>query len=154
MYFYLIYTSLSRKPLPVNDLLLLLEQSQRNNAALEITGLLLYMDTLLLERPAGRFIQMLEGPETVVRMMYERICTDSRHRGVLLLTTGTTERRHFERWSMGFQNFNLTGTEIQPGFMRLNDELFRHEPFTHSDEPLNYLKAFYQINDKDIGVVP
>jgi len=43
----------------------LLESSRRYNADHHITGLLLYS--------AGRYVQVLGGPEAAVRMLYDRI---------------------------------------------------------------------------------
>lgn len=142
MCFYLVYTSLSRKLMSAEELLSLLKQSRSNNIEAGITGLLLYMEPLF----EGRFIQMLEGPETEVRKMFDTITTDHRHRGILLLSSGIAERRQFNDWSMGFRSFDAKEIENNPGFTELSEQLFKGPPFLHAEEPVNYLKAFYNIN--------
>jgi hypothetical protein len=125
------------------NLVSLLEQSRSNNIEVGITGLLLYMDTLL----GGRFIQMLEGSETEVRKMFDTIIADDRHRGVLLLSSGNADHRQFDYWSMGFRSFDAKEIENNPGFTELSKQLFKGPPFLQAEEPVNYLKAFYNINN-------
>lgn len=71
----------------------LLETSRRNNAKLEISGMLLYAD--------GNFIQYIEGPEANVGALYDRIATDPRHRNLTVLSEGETDSRRFPDWAMG-----------------------------------------------------
>lgn len=81
--------------LPTDDQLVdLLAQAQRRNAASGVTGLLLYHD--------GAFIQALEGDRDAVEHTYERIKADPRHQRVRTLTLGARERRDFPDWAMGF----------------------------------------------------
>lgn len=63
------------------------------NAALGITGVLLYSN--------GLFLQCLEGPPEHVDATYAKICLDSRHGEIVLLQSIDTDERHFERWMMG-----------------------------------------------------
>ncbi len=46
------------------------------------------------------FVQVLEGPEGVVRPLFEHIATDARHDDVALLDAGTVAGPVFERWAM------------------------------------------------------
>jgi|tagenome__1003787_1003787.scaffolds.fasta_scaffold19962015_2 hypothetical protein len=66
--------------------------ARKNNRQLDITGALLTND--------GDFAQTLEGDETAVRDLYERIRRDTRHEDVVLLETQTVSDRTFGRWAM------------------------------------------------------
>ncbi len=70
----------------------ILQQSRHNNAVDGITGLLWIHD--------GRFLQVLEGPETSVAETYARIAADPRHRDVRILSDRSVETREFGYWSM------------------------------------------------------
>jgi hypothetical protein len=147
MYFYLVYISVARKPMSESELLGLLEQSRGNNFKLHITGLLVYMETVFSGQIEGRFIQMLEGPEAVVRIIFDRIKTDERHHGVLLLTTGIADTRQFEQWSMAFKSFDAATAKNAPGFSELTRHLFSNTPFMYPNNAVSYLLTFYHINN-------
>ena len=66
--------------------------ARRRNRELGVTG-------ALLTAPDG-FAQVLEGEETTVRALYERISRDPRHERVSLLEAGPVEGRVFGRWAM------------------------------------------------------
>ena len=72
----------------------ILGQSNRNNAAQGITGLLMY----------GRrqFFQVLEGQRVAVEALLERLLKDPRHRSVTLLHEAEVSDRTFSDWSMGY----------------------------------------------------
>ena len=72
----------------------ILRVARVNNAARGITGALLLYD--------GWFAQVLEGPESAVRAIFDRIADDKRHNGVELLDQGPVEKRVFERWAMAY----------------------------------------------------
>jgi hypothetical protein len=57
-----------------------------------VTGALLILD--------DRFVQTLEGPESVVRDLYAKISKDKRHEHVELLESGDVSSRVFGRWAM------------------------------------------------------
>ncbi len=51
---------------------------------------------------AGSFLQVLEGPEEHIAIIYRSIERDPRHRDLRLLRREQIDRREFEDWSMGF----------------------------------------------------
>lgn len=69
---------------------------ERHNARSGITGVLVY--------DRGRFVQMLEGPETAVDGIYARICQDTRHADITLLLKEPAGKRLFQDWAMAFAN--------------------------------------------------
>ena len=106
--FSLVYVSSATLPFSGEDLRALLATCRKNNAALGITGMLLYKD--------GNFMQVLEGDEGAVRGLYARIEADSRHRGEITLQEGFTEGRQFPDWSMGFRDLNAPEERSTPGY--------------------------------------
>ena len=88
-----VYGSTTPTVLDREELLEILRVSRRNNAAVGVTGALLYAD--------GNVMQVLEGPAPAVEATYDRIARDPRHRRVLPLVRGVVEARSFPDWSMG-----------------------------------------------------
>lgn len=76
-------------------LLELLSESQKRNAARDITGLLLHSD--------GNIIQIIEGPVDTVKALYAKIAKDARHRGVTLMSSKAIQARDFPHYKMGFK---------------------------------------------------
>ena len=91
----------------------ILATSRHNNAADDISGLLLFHD--------GNFFQVLEGPEEKVVACYNRIRQDSRHTGCIVMLSGEIEARNFASWDMGFIPFaDLDGNQ-QKSFIDIRD---------------------------------
>lgn len=86
-YIQVVYVSSAPHPFKRDELLLLVEKAQSFNAASGITGMLLHK--------RGDFMQVLEGPESVVRTLMSKIAQDPRHSGVLTLLDRTVDARHF-----------------------------------------------------------
>lgn len=107
MYF-LAYVSSACSPFAPAELVALLEKSRRNNAALGITGMLLYKD--------GNFMQILEGEEQPVRALSAKIGRDPRHSGVVTLLQGQAPEREFSDWSMGFRDLSDPNAAPVPGY--------------------------------------
>ncbi|MFC6773320.1 BLUF domain-containing protein [Methylobacterium gregans] len=79
----------------------ILAASQRNNAAVGVTGALMFN--------AGAFAQVLEGPQDGVEATFERIQCDPRHGDVTVLQCGVVESRTFANWSMAFVGQSRAG---------------------------------------------
>lgn len=82
----------------------ILTTSQRNNAAVGITGALLFNK--------GAFAQVLEGPQHSVEETFERIQQDVRHGEVTVLQCGLFETRGFANWSMAFVGRSTRGQAL------------------------------------------
>jgi len=90
----IIYLSSSVKYLNGEEIESLLVQSRKKNLENDITGVLMYID--------GDFLQIIEGPNTAMKDLFESIKKDPRHKGIItILNTEITERQ-FPKWSMGF----------------------------------------------------
>ena len=84
------------------------------NSTVAITGLLM--------SNFEYFFQILEGPDLLVRMLYEKIRQDIRHVDINLIVEEKVDHRLFPDWSMGYltlpleepQNFNDDWTKLTP----------------------------------------
>ena len=89
----LLYLSQSIKTITEQQILDILQSSQRNNSANEITGVLIH--------GGGLFMQILEGAENKVLPLYIRILEDRRHSNSRLIHISPASERMFNKWSMG-----------------------------------------------------
>lgn len=107
---HVVYTSAAAVEFGQADLFELLKFAREKNAKAGVTGILLFY--------SGSFFQVLEGPESAVRQIYERISKDSRHSKMLKIIEEPVERRDFENWTMGFANVKIKDLKSIAG---LND---------------------------------
>lgn len=69
-----------------------------------VTGLLCYRDM--------SFVQFLEGDESVIHTLYEKIQKDVRHSGFITMLDRPIENRIFDKWYMALRNVDdFTGEE-------------------------------------------
>jgi Sensors of blue-light using FAD len=90
----LVYASAGRHPFSPKELTELLTKARGNNQGLGVSGLLLYH--------RGSFLQVLEGEESVVTPLYDKIAKDPRHHRCIVIKRETVVKRSFADWSMGF----------------------------------------------------
>lgn len=161
------YVSRSNEPMSAERLLQLLLQCRENNAAIGVTGMLLYANQT--------FLQVIEGEDEVVNGLIDTILQDPRHAQVQLLSRKPIQSRQYADWTMGFEevtdaalkdvaglknfaasNFNfdyLTGNEPvvaslmdhfrEPCFDELIGEVFA------KDKVIDHLKnALAQVRDQ------
>jgi hypothetical protein len=132
---YLTYLSTAATRFKQSDLKGLLEVSRRGNAAVGVTGLLLYRD--------GYFLQYLEGPEETVRKTYERIKGDQRHHSARLIGSGRLEGRVFPAWWMGYKNLAGIRAANTDGYSECLQPAFR--PSGEGDPAERLVKLFYEL---------
>lgn len=102
----LVYGSSSIAPVSTEVLASILQSSRRNNAAVGVTGALLYDD--------GCFLQVLEGEPDAVAGVFSRVLRDDRHRRMLTLLDRVVPERTFPEWSMGLIDVDaLSGPDRQ-----------------------------------------
>jgi len=89
----LTYASRTTRILGPSDVKDILQASQRNNAAVGVTGALCLAN--------GIFLQQLEGDRNVVNQVYNRILLDNRHKDTAILDFSEISSRHFGNWNMG-----------------------------------------------------
>ncbi|MCB2407763.1 BLUF domain-containing protein [Hymenobacter lucidus] len=93
--YHLVYQSNVTAPMSEAELEALLVQARAWNHSHDLTGVLLYCDS--------NIIQVLEGPEDEVEYIFGRIEQDLRHYDVTKLADGPVQERNFAQWSMGFR---------------------------------------------------
>ena len=91
----LVDISTAREVLSTASLGELLRVSRANNAAFDVTGLLVV--------GVRRFLQALEGPALSVDATFERIKRDPRHFATVILSRKDVDDRQFGMWAMGHQ---------------------------------------------------
>ena len=108
MLHFLVYVSSATTAFSRAELDDILEISRRNNASLDVSGMLLYKD--------GNLMQVLEGEESTVRSLYSRIAQDPRHRGLMVLLEGPREEREYAGWTMAFRDLESPESRAVPGY--------------------------------------
>lgn len=108
-----IYLSNSSRGFSADQIAQILEVSRRNNAAEDITGLLVCHDDC--------FFQTLEGPHDAVRARFARISRDTRHAGVLVLNDAPAAQRAFPHWRMGFATPDILGDTAREALLSLHE---------------------------------
>ncbi len=94
----IVYVSTARADLGEADIEQIVETAARNNALRDLTGMLMYAD--------GQFMQMLEGEETVIDALLDKLRLDPRHHDLTVLERAAIENRSFADWSMGFKRLD------------------------------------------------
>ncbi len=93
--YHLIYESQAMGEFGEAELAALLHRGRAHNQANGISG-------VLVHTPDGRFLQVLEGPQTAVRHLYYHvILSDTRHFHCQVLGEGFCAQRSFAGWAMG-----------------------------------------------------
>ena len=100
----LLYASRAAEPLTPEVIDSILTTSRKTNPALGVTGLLCHSDEI--------FMQVLEGGRDAVNQLYRRICSDSRHRDVIVLHHEEITERRFSGWTMGQVNLERVNPSI------------------------------------------
>jgi hypothetical protein len=91
---HLAYVSTSRRELSIKCISDLLEVGRKSNKEHGITGMLLYKN--------GTFMQVIEGLESDIHLLFLNIQQDSRHIDINLLSIEPIPHRSFSEWSMEF----------------------------------------------------
>lgn len=81
----------------------LLACARRNNAAIGVTGALLFSRDC--------FAQVLEGPMVAVNQVFERIQMDDRHSEVIVLLAEQGASRRFPDWAMAYAGEDAAARE-------------------------------------------
>lgn len=88
----LTYVSQAPHPPTSDELDRILEVSQRNNARLDVTG--------VLQCDGTTYAQTLEGDVDAVASLFGRISTDRRHSSVTILRSSAIPMRRYAEWRM------------------------------------------------------
>lgn len=117
----------------------ILSRSQQNNAADDITGLLLLVE--------NRFIQLLEGPSEAVGNCMSRIRSDSRNTGFRLILDRKSAGRLFSGWNMYFLNPSPADIKNRTGLTELTDlSLFTRNPDLAGNLAIRLMESYARLS--------
>ncbi|UOG76528.1 BLUF domain-containing protein [Hymenobacter tibetensis] len=136
---HIVYQSYAVGQPATSELRTLLKQARINNAALGVTGLLLYSH--------GSFLQVLEGEVEVVQEIYAKIKVDYRHTRVITLADGYIQKRFFTDWSMGFQELSGDDFVRLTGYINPYRSSFLDAHLPEIDEDMLVLLKSFVLND-------
>lgn len=89
----LLYFSQATHVISEKQIVDILHSSRKNNAILDITGVLIH--------GGGLFMQVLEGREQAVIRLYAKMLDDRRHENCRIIYISPASERIFQGWSMG-----------------------------------------------------
>ncbi|MEN0053723.1 MAG: BLUF domain-containing protein [Mucilaginibacter sp.] len=131
---YIVYVSTAVRLLTELELLELLNVARDKNKKHNVTGMLLYCE--------GTFMQVIEGDEASVDLIYNAIERDVRHKNIIKLGNDKIDQRNFPDWSMAFASVNSETLQEIEGYLSspLNNST-GNEHIT-----VNMLKTFVDSN--------
>ncbi|KTR96114.1 hypothetical protein NS220_03295 [Microbacterium testaceum] len=109
------YSSTAASDFGERELDELLASSRAANLSRDLSGMLLFR--------GNRFLQVLEGPESLVRELIDRIRRDPRHRDMRVLVDEEIEQRRFADWTMGYESLKMPQNAAPEGFRDSFDDL-------------------------------
>ena len=101
----MVYYSEAQKEFSEQELIDLLTLANRHNKAKGITGCLIYAN--------NKFMQILEGEESVVRDLYQRIEKDPRHKNIITLVNMLVNNKMFPDWGMAFKYLDSSSMKLE-----------------------------------------
>ena len=130
----IIYFSNATHLMSQEDLIHLLLQCRKNNPPLKLTGMLLYR--------AGFFLQVLEGPQESIKLIYSKILKDKRHNKLSLLTFRKIPNRSFSEWCMGFVALDKRCEQLEEFFDLLNRNMLDNKTAECKQSVYSIFKEF------------
>lgn len=105
----IIYASRALHDFPDQELVELLLRARATNEEHDVTGMLVYA--------ARSFLQLFEGEDDDVELVWDRIRMDDRHTDLRVLADGPATSREYGDWSMGFEHLDALELErTLPGY--------------------------------------
>ncbi len=137
--YHLSYVSTGCDCLKYEDIKSILESSNKNNAEIEITGILVYCNK--------HFFQIIEGEKQDVLELYEKIAIDRRHDNIIKIQEAERDIRQFNNWSMAFKSYNkelstLDDFNLEQFYSYINDQI----KISQNDVSLKVLADFFDLN--------
>ncbi|MCX6212778.1 BLUF domain-containing protein [Spirosoma sp.] len=131
----IVYRSHSSELLDENNLATVLLHSRCHNKKAGITGVLLFLH--------GQIIQVLEGDQHELSLLYDRIQRDKRHTNVTTLVSQSVNQRLFSSWNMGYKTLTTSQLEEFNVIVDLNNK----KAFNLNQQSiLDLIQAFYNTN--------
>lgn len=142
--YHLLYQSQAMGEFGAPELAALLHRGRTHNQAQGISG-------VLLHTADGRFLQVLEGPQTAVRHLYYHvILSDTRHFHCQVLSEGFAAQRSFGGWTMGCRLARPADLRALLGEAPPDGLGLVHRPYPRS-QLLALLEAFVAQGEVETG---
>ncbi len=110
----LLYRSKATNTLGSLHLFNMLSEARIKNAAMGITGHLLYTEEV--------FVQCLEGTPEALASLWDSLQRDERHHDLEVLARGPIQERRFSDWSMAFSSYPSLNRFNMPGFFAVDKQ--------------------------------
>lgn len=118
------------------ELLRLLVSARATNARQQVTGMLIYA--------SRSFLQLFEGSDDDVEVIWDRIRVDPRHTDLRVLADGPVTERMFSDWSMGFEHPGEADLEeALPGYRASTDYPFVSSQLVAAADTAETLLSLY-----------
>lgn len=88
------YVSSARSNITQDELTHIFNFTEDKNTSMNITGILLF--------ESGKFLQVLEGEESLLKNLFEKIETDSRHNNIFVILNKKSKRKIFANYASHF----------------------------------------------------
>lgn len=134
MIYQLVYASTARKVMSEEALFELLNKARENNEKLQITGFLVYHSAV--------FLQYLEGPETAVKTLFDKICQDPRHSACTILLESSSDQRIAEQWSMAYKKIDEIKPELMQKLVEITEAYQDKQDMSDRDKIMDLLRRF------------
>ena len=131
----LIYVSVRKKNCTEDEIQKILASSNKNNGALNLTGVLLYTE--------NKFLQVLEGEQKVVLSLYDNIKNDDRHKNVMMISMHPIQDRDFPSWEMGSKKINEKDYTFLTDISKEDQENFKQ--LLNGDASKNSVKVISKL---------
>ncbi|MGB3464870.1 MAG: BLUF domain-containing protein [Cyclobacteriaceae bacterium] len=137
----LVYTSFRKPNCDEQELQNILKSCQNNNKPKGITGVLLHSKS--------RFLQYLEGDETQIVALYNKIKEDPRHASVTQRDLKKIDKRVFPSWAMAHKEMSSENIAYDsmgdPGHKQLLEKLM-NDKLDFKNEGMKVLQLFFKTN--------
>ena len=113
----LVYVSDRKATCSATEIEKILVSCKKNNASLNITGVLLYSPR--------KFIQYLEGDSKAIMRLYETIKADPRHERTMMISYGPIIQRFFPSWHMATREIDRLNIEFRTDISPEDKQIFQ-----------------------------
>jgi hypothetical protein len=134
----LVYISAATEPFSAQGLMEVMTVARKNNHRLGIGGLLVHH--------SGSFLQVLEGPEEAVELLFRRIEADPRHRRLVVLSRQRVSQPAFSDWSMGLVDRSPAELAAMTGLRDFTGDWFHLAELENAKT-----RAFYLLEAFSVG---
>ena len=142
-----ILKSIANSPMSGEELLVILNRISAENKAQNITGMLIYSEGIRNNLCEGRFIQIIEGEENILRERVQVNINEQYHKGVELVKGGVVLSRDFPDWSMGFDSEKLIKYADSQCYFDFQNHLTKLD-FNNQMVTMMIMKTFYDEQKK------